>query len=434
MRLKSIRARMTLAFAFTILLLMLLACSALIWYAQRADEYKANDLLTATLGKVKSDLADNAPHIDPTDLRDDVKSSKMALAIFDPGGRILFQSQPRIPSRPWKSNAEWVVKATPFQSNTVVLALPWSETQQALNRQAALLMLLGLFITVAATVGAWAVVGSTLSPIGALSRQARTASAENLHLRLNPSSQDAEIVELVSTLNGLLARISETVAAKGRFHAAASHELRTPLQVLSGQLELALHRDRSNQEYRRCIEEAGVYAKRLTALTRDLLLLHQLDAAQPVVKTEVNLPDLCERALTWLEPKIRERDLQVRTGLPHDAMLQAPASHAEMLIRNLLENAVNYAPPSGCVRVDLGVIEGRLQFTVWNDFPGLPEGDLQGWLEPFHHREAAPRSVGEGTGLGLAICAAIVAANGWTMKLNSSKGGVFACVLFGAPL
>lgn len=430
---RSIRVRMTLAFALTISLLMLLACGGLLWYGQWAAERKADALLASTLAKVRTDLTDNAPGFDASDLQEDARLSGMALWVGGPNGRTLFQSQPG--ALPYRSGADWRVMVRSDGLRTVVLGLPWRETRQAIHHQAALLVLLGLFVTAAATVGAWVVVGRTLSPIGALSRQAQAASAEGLPVRLAAPSQDAEIVGLVTTLNELLARIADTVAAKGRFHAAASHELRTPLQVLSGRLELALHRDRSKDEYRRCIEEAGVYAQRLVALARDLLLLHHLDGARPPgsteVDTEVDLAATCRRALDDLQPRLRERGLHVEADLGCEVWQKAVPSHAEMLVRNLLENAVNYAIAGGHVRIDLCAGDGSSQLTVENEFSGQPDDDPQRWLEPFQGRDTARRAGEAGTGLGLAICTAIAQANGWTLTLEAERGRVCARVRFG---
>jgi signal transduction histidine kinase len=90
---------------------------------------------------------------------------------------------------------------------------------------------------------------------------------------MSSPSADQEMVELVSTLNGFLHRLSESVAVQGRFYAAASHELRTPLQALSGHLGLGLSSPRSSEEYRAILQEAHRQARRLKILVQDLLLL-----------------------------------------------------------------------------------------------------------------------------------------------------------------
>ena len=429
---RSIRVRMTFAFACAISLLMLLACGGLIWYAERAAEHRADALLAATLAKVRTDLTDNAPGFDAADLREDARLSGAAIWVVGPDGQFLFQSQAgRLPRL---SGADWRVFVRAAGSRTVVLGLPWRETRLALRYQAALLVLLGLFVTAAATVGAWVVVGRTLSPIGLLARQAAAAPAEGPLLCLTAPSGDAEIVGLVATLNELLTRIAQTAAAKGRFHAAASHELRTPLQVLSGRLELALQRPRSEDEYRQYIGEAHTHTQRLVALTCDLLLLHQLDGLRRPEGADVDLTDVCVRAVAWAADRAGVRGVFVSAELSAAAVLTAPLSHVEMLVRNLLENAVEYAPAGGSVRVAVHV-ENKVPFLVIandfspDDFSPASPADPHAWLEPFFRqgRTVSPR----GTGLGLTICKAIVNADGWTLDLCAEAGTVAAQVTFG---
>ncbi|HZO87734.1 MAG TPA: ATP-binding protein [Chthonomonadaceae bacterium] len=437
MPLNSIRSRMTLAFACSTALLMFLACGVLTWYAWHAAEQNARTLLLAATQKIYDDLTDDEHQVPVFALVGEEEEmlgpNNMALLVVDARGHVIAQSRRDIPAWPHPRQDDWRLQTLPFGSYTIVIGLPWRATGQALYHQAILLFLLSLVVTIAAALGAWLLVGRTLSPITALSRQAQTASAENLHLRLNAPSEDAEIAELVSTLNGLLRRIADTVAVKERFHAAASHELRTPLQVLSGHLELALNRERSNEEYRRFIEEANTHSQRLVALTRDLLLLHQLDSAQPTLKTEVHLADICERVLRSLTPLIRERALHMHTELPEDAIIEAAPTHAEMLVRNLMENAVKYATPGGHIRICLWTCPDRMELTIYNECAPLASRDLDRLFEPFYRPDAARNSDTGGTGLGLAICKAIAEANGWKLTLRQAQGGIEASVVLSVP-
>jgi signal transduction histidine kinase len=434
-RLNSIRARMTLAFALCIAVLMLLACQLLAWYARNAAESNAHTLLEATARKVADDLTDDEHRVPLRDLpeeeREILRPESIALVVVNSHGQIEIRTPGEIPNWPHPSHSRWRIEGIPYGNHRVILALPWSKTERELRYQAALLFALGLFVTVAASVGAWILVGRTLTPIGALSRQAQTASVEDLHLRLNAPSADVEIVNLVSTLNGLLARVAETVAAKGRFHAAASHELRTPLQALSGHLELALHRDRTNEEYRAFLAEANLYSQRLIDLTRDILLLHQLDATHPTLQMDVDLADVCARTLKMLALPIEERALQVQTDLAEHVVIAAPPTHAEMLVRNLLENAVKYASPGGMIRVTLSSSTGQAQLDIYNACAPLSPADLEMLFEPFYRPDTARASDTGGSGLGLAICKALASTNGWQLSLRQTEYGITAWVLFG---
>ena len=145
----------------------------------------------------------------------------------------------------------------------IAVVRPFSNFLHEMDRRQMDMLLMGGLVVLVVGIGAWFVVGKTLSPIRRLAHQAANASAEKLDARLDAPSQDAEVLELVNTLNGFLTRMEETVETKGRFYAAASHELRTPLQALSGHLELALSRERSAEDYKAALEEAKKQSSRL---------------------------------------------------------------------------------------------------------------------------------------------------------------------------
>lgn len=433
---KSIRARMTLAFAGSIAILMLLACGGLIAYARYVAERNADALLQAAARKVRADLNGEDRNVPLSQLmedeRQDLLPDRLALMIVDAKGRVLQQSQPEIPAWPHPGKG-WRIWTVPVGPDTMVIGLPWGETAADLRRQALALLSLSGFVIVIGAIGVWLLVGRTLSPIGSLSRQARAASADNLRLHLNAPSGDAEMVELVSTLNGLLARLSETAAAKGRFHAAASHELRTPLQALSGHLDLALRKPRTAEAYRAVIAEAYTQTRRLIALTGDLLLLNQLDTAPPSPCEPVNLADICERTLCSFAVLIETRKLQVQSILPDEVVVQAPPTHVEMLVRNLIENAIKYAETGGCMRVRITGAPAVPRLEIFNACAPLPEWNPDKLFEPFYRPDASRNSRTGGAGLGLAICKAISDLNGWALTLQQESSGVASTVLFGAP-
>jgi signal transduction histidine kinase len=423
---------MTLAFSAAIAALLLVACGSLTWYARHSANSRADTLLQAMTRKVRADQGhDPSGYADLLqDMQDDLQPNGMAMLVADSSGHVLAQSQRRIFTWPRERDDGWRVAAEPLGKDVVVIGLPWRKTEHSLHNQEIALFTLGLLVVAAAGIGAWMLVGRTLSPIGSLSRQAQMASVDSLRLNLQSPSHDVEIVDLVTTLNGLLTRVAETAAARGRFHAAASHELRTPLQALSGHLELALNRPRTNEEYRGIVQEAYTQTRRLTSLTRDLLLLHQLDSAPPPIAEPVDLTDIVERLLTAFGPTIETQHLRLQCALPPAIDLCAPPTHAEMLLRNLIENAVKYARPGGCVCIEIERLPEATQVEIFNECAPLRDWNPEKLFEPLYRPDASRNARTGGTGLGLAICRAIAGVNGWRVTLHQEPDGVRAKVAF----
>jgi signal transduction histidine kinase len=430
----SIRARMTLTFAGAIAVLMTVVCSGAFCFARRTAEGEADALLRSVAEQVRGDMAQYGRRRPPAELieeeREDLQPANLSLIIVDRQGRVIMQTRRYAPDWPTPHDSDWRVVSVPYGEDRAILGLPWRKTESALHAQAVGLSGLGLFVVLVSAAGAWWLVGRTLSPIGLLSRQARAASADDLSAHLDTPSRDAEMVELVETLNDLLARQAEAGRARGRFHAAASHELRTPLQALAGHLDLALQRPRSAEEYHAVVQEAQRQTRRLTALTRDLLLLNRLRSSPPDAHERIDLGDVCEAALIACDAMARARGLQVETNLPVGVCVQAAPTHTEMLARNLIENAIKYAQAEGEVRIRAGQSQMGAWLEIFNACPPLPDWNPEKLCEPFYRPDISRNSQTGGTGLGLAICKAICDVNCWRLQLEQVEHGVVSRVTF----
>lgn len=426
---------MTGAFAVSIAVIMLFACGGLIWYSRSSAEQSADSLLRSAADKTRLELSESH---EGEESRDSFREQSEALTslglvmlVTDKSGHVLWQSQKNVPTAPFTNGDDWRVATVRSGDHTYVIGMPWERTDDALERQSLTLITLSLFVVLIASVGAWALVGRTLLPIASLSREANTASTDSLRIRLSEPSRDAEIVELVATLNGLLARLSETAAAKGRFYSAASHELRTPLQALSGHLELAHSRSRTAEEYSAAVDEAYKQTRRLISLAEDLLLLNQLDVdTNRSPKETVNLAEICETVMSQMAPIISKRNLQVEERLSADVEANAVPTYANMLVRNLVENAVKYASEGGRVTIDLSPMPAGARLEVFNECPRIPVENLDQLFEAFYRPDQSRQSGTGGNGLGLAICKAIAIANGWRISLHQDDSGVTAVVEF----
>lgn len=430
---------MTLGVSLAIGLLLLLSSGALVWNARRIAADNADNLLIVGARRVEREANRDADHIDVAEMMADQRdfaSENLAMMIVDREGHILQRSQnllPKWPRNRWgKERDGWRVRTVRVGDNTAVIGYYWRPVQMALRAQALELLSLSLIVMLAGTVGAWFLVGYTLSPIARLSTQAQSASIDGLEVQLSPPSQDEEMLQLVHTLNGLLSRLAQTANARQRFYAAASHELRTPLQALTGHLGLALRRQREAQEYEQVIREAQEQTRRLNALVNDLLLLNQLETAQLPVAESVDLAALCRATLASYAPLAEQRALTVRTDLPTDlsekAFLKFPSTHASILVRNLVENALKYCQAGGVVSVRIDRDEHRLE--IVNDYDSEFAWEAERLFEPFYRPDSSRTSATGGNGLGLAICKALADANGWQLALNKVEHQIHCSVRF----
>ncbi len=279
----SLRARMTAAVTVLFAAWVALVCGGLFAYSYRAADQRAQRRLTAAVREIADGLREGAGvpastqeviRVLERDPLEERFQENLSLLVVDPKGQVVWRSGRATPPWPPTRDDDWRVMTVAAGANTVAVGLDWGRAEETLREQTIGLLCLGLLAVAAAALGSWVLVGRTLAPIGLLSHHASEATVDGLRVQLRAPSDDAEITELVATLNGLLERLAQAAAAKGRFYAAASHELRTPLQALSGHLEVALARPRTEEGYRAAIDEALVQTRRLTRIAQDLLLLN----------------------------------------------------------------------------------------------------------------------------------------------------------------
>ena len=436
MKLRSMRARMTALFALFVALLMFAAGSAVQQHEERRAENRVAEILAVARERANAEIA-----------RNDGKASLLATVRGDAGeiaaggltlmvtqgDTVLWRSRRRAPDWPKVDGDNWRARTVSSGGQTLILASDWKAIEEDLSATALALWALGALVVCATAVAAWFVVGITLSPLDALGAQARAASTENggdkLSVRLSSPSSDAEMLTLTQTLNGLLDRLQREAQARGRFYAAASHELRTPIQVLQGQIDVAQSRSRSVAAHEEVLAQLQAETQRLATLVADLLQLNSLEMRQSETPREtLELTFWVERALEQQALAIQARNLQLRTDL-QAVEVCAPSLHLEMLLRNLIENAVKYASASGAIEIS---VTNNAQLRVWNACDLPANAQIENWFEPFYRPDAARNSQTGGNGLGLSIVAALGRANDWQIELQQRDGGVETRVNFGA--
>lgn len=414
------RVRMTLVFVL-ILAPFLVMTSHLVVITHRsrqADEDKRNVKLVIEKASTVLNFSDWEREMGMMFSSSKLRQAGIGALVADESGQVLWRSDENAPS--WPNPAKDHSISIQRGKLRLVVGVP----HELLSDDSRLHSLITLsFAAVAAfAVAAWLLIGRTLSPIRALAHQAEVA--EETGTRLTPPSQDAEMCELVTTLNGLLDRVERASEEKASFYAAASHELRTPLQALLGHLEVTLAQPRTEKEYQATLQEAHAQTHRLVSLVEGILLLHQLQGRKAANQEPVCLSAIVEETLETFGPLIEARGLQLEEKIQSDIVASSAPEHARIMVRNLLENAAKYGHEGGSLKVVLD----RTGLRVENEAPGI---SVERLLEPFYRLDASRSSKSGGNGLGLAICRALAKANGWKLTLTQQESRIVAQVDFG---
>jgi two-component system OmpR family sensor kinase len=283
---------------------------------------------------------------------------------------------------------------------------------------------LGLFFPVIILI-VLLVVGRALSPLERISNALAARSLNSLApLRLDRRSP-VELEPLVNALNDLLNRLDIASRAQRTFVADAAHELRSPLAALKLQIQGA-ERDGSLARPG-TLERIKGRLDRMIHLVHQLLVLAREDAPRAEQFEVVSLRGLAERAVAdgSFLAEAKHIDLGLDFADPLLAVdpfnVHAETAGIEVLLNNVIDNAIRYTPEHGKVDVVLARSGAEVSIRVVDSGPGIPEGELDRVCDRFY------RSVGtkeQGSGLGLAIAARIALRHNAMLSLKNNKPGL----------
>ena len=249
----------------------------------------------------------------------------------------------------------------------------------------------------------WLALSRGLSPLAELQRRIRERRPDDLS-PIETGQVPEEISPLVSSLNEMLARLSQTIAIQKRFIADAAHQLKTPLAGMRMQSELAL-RETSEEDIRRSLEQLSKSSQAATRLVNQLLALarteHQTSQAHPFVPLE--LSELARNVVQdWVQAAFA-RKIDIGFEQPgHPVMVQGNPTTLREMLSNLTDNAIRYTATGGSVTVRVRAdADGTYAYLEVEDTgPGITPAERRHVFERFY------RILGsnvEGSGLGLAI-------------------------------
>ena len=272
----------------------------------------------------------------------------------------------------------------------------------------------------------WLALVRGIKPLSELEEHIRERKPEDLS-PLDPSVVPQEVAPLVVSVNDLLRRLQGSIATQKRFLADAAHQLKTPLAGLRMQADLAQRQGASAEELKLSLKQIGRSSVRATHTVNQLLSLARAEGTSNTQKREpVNLARLTMDVVLEAYPRALEKniDLGYEGAQPENGgvVIAGNATLLQEMVRNLVDNAINYTPENGVVTVRLhaDTFGQVLVLQVEDSGPGIPEGERSLVLQPFY------RALGtnvDGSGLGLAIVSEIVQYHAAQLGIEDARPG-----------
>jgi len=288
---------------------------------------------------------------------------------------------------------------------------PRAESLDHLSHQLILFLPLALL---AACLGGYLLAAGALRPVELLRRRAEAVTPGEPSSLPVPPARD-EVARLATTLNDMLARLTEAFEHERRFVADASHELRTPLALLRTELDLALRRPRSREELEGALRSAAEETERLSRLADDLLLIARADRGTlPVHREPVDVDELLEDVRTRFGSRTAALGREMRVE-PSGLHVEADSLRVGQALVNLVDNALTHG--RGAVVLSAAAAGETVELHVRDSGDGFPDGFAARAFDRFSRADEA-RGRG-GTGLGLSIVELVAKAHGGTAGLRN---------------
>lgn len=273
--------------------------------------------------------------------------------------------------------------------------------------------------------GGWVISRGIVRPIAKIAATAEAISAHNLSGRIDTPPLDSELVGLAKVLNEMFSRLEAQFARQTRFTADASHELRTPVALLHSQIELALKRPRTPEEYREALETCLRASGRMRSLLDGLLTLARADAGHlSLAFQQVALGELVEEVVDQHRSDAERAHVTLTAALPDaPVVVMGDPVFLSRVLANLLSNAIRHTSEGGTIQISLAVgVNREAILSVADTGCGIPMEDQAKIFERFYRADKARSRASGGSGLGLAICKSIVEAHAGTISFTSRPG------------
>jgi two-component system sensor histidine kinase QseC len=258
------------------------------------------------------------------------------------------------------------------------------------------------------TVAVYFTLHRVLMPLRETSAAAARIDAHSISMRLSTRNLPIEFLPVVEAFNLTLDRLENGYIVQRAFLTGAAHELKTPLALIRAQIDMEGTTDREV-----LLRDLDLMARQVN----QLLHLAEASETQNYVFEGVDAAAVTEDVVDYLRrlAELREVHVDIRCA-PRIPALQADRGALFMLLKNLVENAIQHSPIGGIVAVTVDADH----ISIRDEGPGITVDELPKLFTRFWR---GPMRENDGAGLGLSICKEIAAAHKWDLAARSTGHG-----------
>jgi two-component system, OmpR family, sensor kinase len=280
-------------------------------------------------------------------------------------------------------------------------------------------------------VGGYFLAKKALRPVDQIRKAAVKITLSNLGERIDIGSRRDELGRLARTFNEMISRLRDSFLRINQFSIDVSHELKTPLTILKGQTEVALRKDRDNEDYKSILKSNLEEVNRMAEIIDDLLLLSKADTKEVKLNTEdVSLRDLIADVCMNVKIFADNKGIGLMMKELEDIKIKGDELKLRRMLLNIVENGIKYTSPGGKIEISSFINNGYVQIDIKDNGVGISEDDIKFVFDRFYRGDKS-RKRESGSGLGLSISKWIAELHKGTIEVKSqlSEGSLFSIKL-----
>jgi len=259
----------------------------------------------------------------------------------------------------------------------------------------------------------------SLKPVDQIRKAAVKISSSNLDERIDIKGRKDELSRLAETFNAMIRRLKDSFQRINQFSIDVSHELKTPLTILKGETEVALRKERSNEEYRHLLQSNLEEIDRMAQIIDDLLLLSKADRKDVKLNIEnISLRDLIADVCMKMKIFADKKEITLMVDELADVRLSGDELKLRRMLWNIIENGIKYTPKDGMVTVSSYTNNGCVCINVRDNGIGISADDMKYIFDRFYRADRS-RKRESGSGLGLSISKWIAEAHKGAIEVTS---------------
>lgn len=257
-----------------------------------------------------------------------------------------------------------------------------------------------------------------LSPFYKIVEEKINKVNDPIHFNYIPiKTTTTDFVLLDESISMLMNKFRVVILTEKEFIANVSHELLTPISILMVRMENLLNEENLSTEGENKVFANLKTLNRLKSVINSLLMISKIENQQYSKADEVSIKDVITDVVNELDHRLLMKNLSIEISLPDDFIFTGNASLINILITNLISNAIKYNVQDGKIKVSSSTNEGYFELRITDTGKGIEAEQLGRIFERF---EQLNRGEEEGHGLGLAIVKHIADFHGITIAVNSA--------------